>query len=146
MEPLVEKRVLPQRLSNSDSQRTSEITMTIAPRVYEEAIRRMGELFSRIELDRDVIIPQHVRSFLSGIALESLHLRRDEWRQLCKVDPGMDAHAAPIGNQIYDSLLEIMRNAGAEPSAPNDIRQVTLVAVLRCVHENWCRIFPFCRR
>ena len=146
IESLVEKRALPQSISNSDSEWTSEATGTIAPRVYEQVILRMTELFSRVELDRGVIVPQHIRLFLSHMALESLHLRDDEWRQVCNADPSIESHAARIGEQIHESLLEILSNAEAQPSAFSGMPRVTLIGVLRCVHEYWCQIFPFCGR
>ncbi len=117
----------------------------VAPRVYNEAIGRMAELFAKVEADRGVIIPDAIRLFLSNTVIESLYLRHDAWRQTCDADPAIGEHAGRICEQIHDSLLQIINNADTEAWTANGALRVTFVGVLRCIHDRWCRIFPFCK-
>ncbi len=118
----------------------------VAPRVYNEAIRRMAELFPRVEADRGVIVPEAIRRFLSNTVIESLYLLHDAWRQVCSADPGIDADAGRIGEQVHHALFQVLSNAEAEPWTPNGVPRVTFIGVLRYIHDHWCQIFPFCGR
>jgi hypothetical protein len=120
----------------------------IAPRVYNEALLRISGVFRKVEDDRDVIVPDVIRAFLSTTAIESLFLHHEAWAKApYSADPGSDAAAGRIGEIINNSLLEVLNNAEAEPWSPNGKPQVTFIGVLRSVRDPalWCRIFPFCR-
>ena len=119
---------------------------SFAPQVYNEARSRTSDVFHRVERDRDVIIPDAIRLFLTEAIVESLRLRHADWGQTpYNANPGFDMDAGRIAQQIDNSLRELLGNAGAEPRIPNGKPQVTCIGILSYIHEHWCGIFPFCR-
>src|SRR6266851_9502034 len=118
---------------------------SVASQVYNQARSRISDVFHRVEHDRDVIVPDAIRLFLTETIVESLLLRHADWGQTPhNANPGVDTEAASIALQIDSSLYEILNNAGAEPRMPNGKPQLTFVGVLSYIHGHWCGIFPFC--
>jgi hypothetical protein len=113
--------------------------------VYDTALVRISEAFRKAEDDQGVIIPDAIRLFLRNVVMESLYLHHDNWRRQMRLDPTSGVDAGGIGEQIHNSLIELLRNADAEPWTPGGRPQVTYISVVRYLHNNWCRIFPFCR-
>ena len=120
----------------------------IAHQVYNQAIVRTSDAFRNVESVRNVIIPDVIRAFLNTTAIESLYLHHQVWTQSpYDADPTNDANAKSIGDRIYNSLLEVLNNADAEPWSLNGKPQVTFIGVLSSIRDpaRWCKIFPFCR-
>jgi hypothetical protein len=118
----------------------------VAPQVYNEARSRIWDVFHRVEVDRGMIVPDAIRLFLTETVMESLSLRHDDWAQPPYIaDPGFDSEAPKIAQQIETSLVELLRNADAEPRFVNGKPEVTFVGIVKYIYEHWCSIFPFCR-
>ena len=136
----------PQAISSPGLSELDRASRPPAPAVYQEVIVQIGQLFARVEAEREVVVPEPIRLFLSSTAVESLHLCRDAWWHACSADPGIDTDAERIGEQIHNSLLRILSSAEVERSIGNGLRRVTFKGVLHSIHDHWCEIFPFCGR
>ena len=117
-----------------------------ASEVYNQARATISSVFSKVEQNRDVIVPDAIRLFLPETVIESLNLRHSDWAQTpYNTDPGAATQALSIAQQIDKSLNELLSNADAEPTMSNGKAHVTFVGILNYIHEHWCGIFPFCR-
>ena len=139
-------RALQHGTQNRNSEQVSKGAVAVAPRVYRDATLQMAALFPRVEAQRGVIIPSTIRFFLTNTVIESLYLDPDAWRRVCGADPTIEADAERISEQIHNSLLYVLSNSEAESLAPNGTPRITHTGVLRCIHDHWCGIFPFCRK
>lgn len=94
------------------------------------------------DICRQTTVAPHICQFLSSIILESLLLRKDEWRTR-GVEYGQTS-MIEIVRLVHPSLRTVLSEASA--TAIQDGREyLMLVDVVAAIAKKWCRIFPFCR-
>jgi hypothetical protein len=118
------------------------MTDDISPDARSELNRVLDEVFSSVQEERDVVVPASVRTFMQSIVEESMTLRRSEWEEVVGLDPLEGPSEFEEGvRQADQTVYEVLRNVRADEGS-----YVSLIGVVETIHEEWCGIYPICRR
>jgi len=90
-----------------------------------ELPKLLGEIYSRFESDRNVIVPSIVRNFIGIAITESFYLERQASVETCL--------------STVSSILVEAREIPYEGT-----KYVSLIGVVEQIHSKWCRVRPFC--
>src|SRR5262249_31117075 len=102
----------------------------------------LDPVFSQIELQRNVAIPEYVRGYLENIVTESVTMRQHEWQ----TQPGINMNQAIWGQQsiqISTAAVTALLNQ-TQAGAFQGQNVLPLIEVTRQIHLQWCGVFPFC--
>lgn len=107
--------------------------------------RSLGDTFSSVQSEREVVIPSTVRSFLESLVQESL-LRGSEWRETQGIDLEDEEQVGGAINVASESVHDLLTDAPIEIDEDGEsLNYVSLIGTVESIHRKYCGIFPFCR-
>lgn len=115
----------------------------LTPELERQLTGALAENFREIELERKVVIPSQVRSFLTDVVRESLVLRADDWQKYV----GLNARSSDDYPKVIDTARGVASKCirGAVELPQYDGQYLSLISVIEWIKNNWCGIYPFCR-
>ncbi len=113
------------------------------PRNLALLSQRLNELYTKVERQKNVVVPVNVRYFAESFITESLVMRNMEWLN----KQNLDLSSPTQMRTAVESTIVIVSDILAASAVENvrGVDYITLIGVLEQIHKNWCRIFPFCR-
>jgi hypothetical protein len=95
-----------------------------------EQNRVFHEGFSSVQVERDVVVPASVRTFMQSLVEESMTLRRSEWEEVVGFDPLEGPSEFEEGvRQASQTVYEVLRNVRADEGG-----YVSLIGVVETIH------------
>ena len=100
-------------------------------------------IYQGIEIERQVHIPDHVRSFMESLIVESMNDRMEEWQEKRFIDlseyNGFNQSLEASSLVVNDLLRSV------DPVETEGQSTILLISIIQRIHLDWCGVFPFCR-
>src|SRR6478752_4530030 len=100
-------------------------------------------IYQGIEVERQVHIPDHVRSFMESLIVESMNDRIEEWQEKRFIDlseyNGFNQSLEASSLVVNDLLRSV------DPVETEGQSTILLISIIQRIHLDWCGVFPFCR-
>jgi len=114
------------------------------PAVREPVSYELTRAFQEVQARRDVPVGPELGLFVTGIVIESLEFRRNEWEKNANLDPDNPNDASKIAAHA-SRVVQFLIGESETYALSGGQKRTLLISFLELAHKKWCGIFPFCR-